>query len=811
MNTANPRAESIFAAALEIADSAARRAYLDRQCAGNATLRNEVESLLVAHTEAGTFLDGPAASLLPAAEAQPSSIEESATVIVPVTERSGDRIGRYKLLEQIGEGGFGVVWMAEQEEPVRRRVALKIIKLGMDTREAVARFEAERQALALMDHPNIARVFDGGATDRGRPYFVMELLRGVRITDFCEENKLSIRERLELFMQVCVAVQHAHQKGIIHRDLKPSNALVSIQDDRPVPKVIDFGIAKATAQRLTDKTVFTRFQQVIGTPAYMSPEQAGTNREDIDTRSDIYSLGVLLYELLTGKTPFETRKLLEAGMDAILKTIREEEPPKPSTRLTTLAKEELARVATRRRIAPEKLGKLVRGELDWIVMNCLEKDRTRRYETANGLASDVRHYLDDEPVEASPPGIVYLTGKLLRRRRKEAAVAALLFVLVVCAIAFGLQTRRSKVLRQAVEMSQFRREESEILNKVVAGSAFIGVEKDHAQACVSRLAERVKSGLGSEVDRELLARFLTRAFRLDGNAIQTMDHSSVSVQVRTASDYAVGGVGLIVSPFLAHLDGTEVKVDGFPVYLGGGGFVSDSPVHIDEALTTAGTRTLSCILEAQLVLAREKSVMKRGSAVRARDYQAIGMPVKIVLPSLDLLFLRQLPSEYPLEIVDDHAARECAEGLVVSDGRVAIDKTQGCTVEMEIFMPRLSPQWPIALRVDLVRLGEIPLRTWVAGLIAGPVNTSFYGDAVKTVGPNESMSFDSEGTKYRLKFRLPEIKEPEFREQPPSAQISIRSSREVAVRYAYSHLEHFLSFPEIKMVFPIAVEDARTR
>jgi len=456
MNTANPRAESIFAAALEIADSAARRAYLDRQCAGNATLRNEVESLLVAHTEAGTFLDGPAASLLPAAEAQPSSIEESATVIVPVTERSGDRIGRYKLLEQIGEGGFGVVWMAEQEEPVRRRVALKIIKLGMDTREAVARFEAERQALALMDHPNIARVFDGGATDRGRPYFVMELLRGVRITDFCEENKLSIRELLELFMQVCVAVQHAHQKGIIHRDLKPSNVLVSIQDDRPVPKVIDFGIAKATAQRLTDKTVFTRFQQVIGTPAYMSPEQAGTNREDIDTRSDIYSLGVLLYELLTGKTPFETRKLLEAGMDAILKTIREEEPPKPSTRLTTLAKEELARVATRRRIAPEKLGKLVRGELDWIVMNCLEKDRTRRYETANGLASDVRHYLDDEPVEASPPGIVYLTGKLLRRRRKEAAVAALLFVLVVCAIAFGLQTRRSKVLRQAVEMSQFR-------------------------------------------------------------------------------------------------------------------------------------------------------------------------------------------------------------------------------------------------------------------------------------------------------------------------------------------------------------------
>ena len=331
MKPDSDRIQEIFAQALERKSPAEREKFLAEICRGDPELRAQVESLLRAHEQAGDFLR------------QTMKLTEADFV----SEKSGMKIGRYKLFEQIGEGGFGTVWMAEQEEPVRRRVALKIIKAGMDTREVIARFEAERQALALMEHPNVARVFDGGATETGRPYFVMELVRGVRITDYCEENKLSIPERLELFMQVCMAVQHAHQKGIIHRDLKPSNVLVSVQDDRPVPKVIDFGIAKATAQRLTDKTVFTRFQQVIGTPAYMSPEQAGSNREDIDTRSDIYSLGVLLYELLTGKTPFETGKLLEAGLEAVLKTIREEEPPKPSTRLTTLTKEELATAATR--------------------------------------------------------------------------------------------------------------------------------------------------------------------------------------------------------------------------------------------------------------------------------------------------------------------------------------------------------------------------------------------------------------------------------------------------------------------------------
>src|SRR5262245_47216014 len=320
---------------------------------------------------------------------------------------NNDRIGHYKLLQKIGEGGFGVVYLAEQEQPVKRRVALKVIKLGMDTRQVIARFEAERQALALMDHPNIAKVLDGGATEAGRPYFVMELVKGIKITQYCDQNKVGLKERLDLFLQVCHAIQHAHQKGIIHRDIKPSNILVTSHDGTPVPKVIDFGIAKATEQRLTDKTLFTAYDQFIGTPAYMSPEQAEMTVSDVDTRSDIYSLGVLLYELLTGRTPFENEALLQRGIEEARRAIREEEPPRPSTKLSTLADAELSTVAKQRAADAPKLLSSVRGDLDWIVMKCLEKDRTRRYETANGLAMDIKHFLSQEPVIARPPTTIY--------------------------------------------------------------------------------------------------------------------------------------------------------------------------------------------------------------------------------------------------------------------------------------------------------------------------------------------------------------------------------------------------------------------
>ena len=302
-------------------------------------------------------------------------------------------IGPYKLLQKLGEGGYGVVYMAEQEQPIRRRVALKIIKLGMDTKNVIARFEAERQALALMDHPNIARVLDAGATETGRPYFVMELVYGVKITDYCDQNRVSMQERLELFIQVCNAVQHAHQKGIIHRDLKPSNIMVTMHDGVPVPKVIDFGIAKATEQRLTDKTLFTSYAQLMGTPAYMSPEQMELSGLNLDTRSDIYSLGVLLYELLTGHTPFDTADLLKLGVDELRRTVCEQEPLSPSAKLQTLNNEELTKTARRRHIEPPRLLSQLRGDLDWIVLKCLEKDRTRRYETANGLAMDIRALL----------------------------------------------------------------------------------------------------------------------------------------------------------------------------------------------------------------------------------------------------------------------------------------------------------------------------------------------------------------------------------------------------------------------------------
>jgi WD40 repeat protein/serine/threonine protein kinase len=431
-------AEAIFFAALDKGTPEERAAYLDAACGDDHNLRQRVERLLAAHPQVGHFLEPPAPRAVGAAEAptipppekSPGGPARAETVPgnSPVEDVGAVIAGRYKLLETLGQGGMGAVFMAQQTQPVKRVVALKLIKLGMDSKQVLARFEAERQALALMDHPNIAKVLDAGTTDSGRPFFVMELVKGVPITRFCDERQLSPRQRLELFIPVCQAIQHAHQKGIIHRDIKPTNVLVALYDDRPVPKVIDFGVAKAAGLQLSDASLMTGFGSVVGTPEYMSPEQAQLNQLDIDTRSDVYALGVLLYELLTGTTPIDRKRLGQGALFEVLRIIREEEPPRPSTRLST--SDALASIAATRKTEPARLAKLMRGELDWIVMKCLEKDRSRRYETANGLAHDIERYLADEPVEACPPSSTYRLRKFAGKYKKALATAAVFVVLL---------------------------------------------------------------------------------------------------------------------------------------------------------------------------------------------------------------------------------------------------------------------------------------------------------------------------------------------------------------------------------------------
>jgi serine/threonine protein kinase/WD40 repeat protein len=474
--------EAIFSAVLEKSSSDERAAYLDQACAADPALRRQVEELLRAHQQAGNFLENPPAKTV---SANPE----------PAPQTPGMRIGPYKLLQQIGEGGMGTVWMAEQTEPVKRIVALKVIKPGLDSGQVIARFEAERQALALMDHPNIAKVLDAGTTgfvvppsggssgdeenrlkaalQTGRPYFVMELVKGIPITKYCDERRLSPRQRLELFIPVCQAVQHAHQKGIIHRDLKPSNVLVALYDGKPVPKVIDFGVAKAAGPKLTERTLFTDFGAIVGTLEYMSPEQAELNQLDIDTRSDIYSLGVLLYELLTGSTPLDRKRFKEGAVLELLRLIREEEPPKPSTRLST--SEELPTLSAQRSTEPAKLSKLVRGELDWIVMKALEKERMRRYETANGLAMDIQRYLTDEPVQAGPPSAAYRMRKFIKRNRGAVLAASVVLATLLAGIA-GTTWGWFEALHQGAISEKARKDETEARNKLAQS------DRSHRQA-----------------------------------------------------------------------------------------------------------------------------------------------------------------------------------------------------------------------------------------------------------------------------------------------------------------------------------------
>jgi len=453
--------ESIFFAALERSSNAERQAYLDEACAGDAELRARVARMLSAQAEAGSFLEKAAITAGATLHTMPVS-----------TESAGTNVGRYKLLQPIGEGGFGTVWMAEQREPIKRRVALKIIKLGMDTRQVIARFEAERQALAMMDHPNIAKVFDAGATETGRPYFVMEYIKGVPILEYCDTEKLDTTARLELFSSVCHAIQHAHQKGIIHRDIKPSNVLVTMHDGVPVPKVIDFGIAKATSSELTTKTLFTEHRQMIGTPAYMSPEQAEMSGLDIDTRSDIYSLGVLLYELLTGTTPFAHKELLSKGFAEMMRIIRDVEPDKPSTRLSSLG-DNGTRTALQRHAGDlRKLSLILRGDLDWIVMKCLEKDRKRRYETASGLAADIQRHLKDEPVTAGAPGAAYKLRKFVKRNRASVIAGGVIAAALLLGVV-GTTTGMVWALSEKTRATAAKEEETKARERAETTAKFV--------------------------------------------------------------------------------------------------------------------------------------------------------------------------------------------------------------------------------------------------------------------------------------------------------------------------------------------------
>jgi len=601
------REVEIFEAALEL-PSGEREAFLAHATADNEELLQRIQALLHAAEKPTEFLPPTPSKLLPSR---------------PTIEQPGDRIGRYKLLEQIGEGGCGMVFMAAQEEPIRRKVALKVIKLGMDTRQVIARFEAERQALALMDHPNIAKVYDAGATATGRPFFVMELVRGLRITDYCNEKKLPTRKRLELFVQVCQAVQHAHQKGIIHRDLKPSNILVTVNDGVAVPKVIDFGIAKATSgERLTDKTIFTAFHQFMGTPAYMSPEQAELTSVDIDTRSDIYTLGVLLYELLTGKTPFDPSELLQAGLDEMRRTLREKEPARPSTLLSTLSADQLTATARHQGLEAPKLINLVRGDLDWIVLKCLEKDRARRYETANALLMDIQRHLGNEPVTARPRSRLYEFQKTVRRHKVGfAATAAVILTLF---FGLGIVTWSLVKERQARQRANTEAAKSAQIARVLE-DMLRGIDPKSAQERDTTLLQEVLSQTVGQVSRDLTNQPPVEAHLKNtiGNIYAALgDYQNAELMARSAlalrqSDPAGQPADLAESHFdLAHHLWRQGKLAEAEQVASGGLTLATNSLGKKDPLIAKSLAQLGVIVQDQGRLADAEDLFRESLAMR---------------------------------------------------------------------------------------------------------------------------------------------------------------------------------------------------
>jgi serine/threonine protein kinase/Flp pilus assembly protein TadD len=678
---------SIFEAAIEQGSPEARAAYLDQVCGSDAGLRQEIEALLAAHDRLGNISSPGLADSL------------STTVDDPIRERPGTMIGPYRLMEQIGEGGMGLVFVAEQQQPVRRQVALKVIKPGMDSRQVVARFEAERQALALMDHANIARVFDGGLTTTDRPYFVMELVKGLPITDYCDQNQMPVRQRLELFAHVCQAVQHAHQKGIIHRDLKPSNVLVVSHDGTPVVKVIDFGVAKATGRQLTDKTIYTQPAQMVGTPLYMSPEQAGQSGLDVDTRSDIYSLGVLLYELLTGTTPFDRQRLREAAYDEIRRIIREEEPPRPSTRISTLG-QAASTVSSNRRSDPRQLSRLFRGELDWIVMKALEKDRNRRYETASAFAADVQRYLRDEPVQACPPSAWYRFGKFTRRHRMGLSLAA-----CVLALALGLTGSAAWSARQrALRLAETERSVTAALAQAetLLEEGYKQTQNPERQLATARLALAA-----AEKAEELLA------------AGVTIEELAARVQqVRAAVDAAMADGELLIELDRIRLSAAEVEK--LPSQLAATYAKALRRYGIDPATPEAAAAQVRSSRIRNALLAALKDWRSRTTQVEQSGWMSVGIKASTVPEAFrqrcrlayeqnDVPELARLSTEPALR---DSELRKALEGWQRLPERAEKDQLDNLLLAAESDTGGFRMRWRTAVlrrdRAALIRLAGSP-------------------------------------------------------------------------------------------------------
>lgn len=789
LNDRKPTEDEIFRIAFELNSPKARNAYLKQVC------RDDVEmERIVALLKEGS----PDESFL---ENGPVDVELQATKIMPVeAETNGKSIGPYKLLQSIGEGGFGVVYMAEQLTPVRRKVALKVIKPGMDTKQIVARFEAERQALALMDHPNVARVYDGGSTDAGRPYFVMELVKGVPITDFCDENKLDVRERLELFTTVCKAIQHAHHKGVIHRDIKPSNVLVTLHDGTPVPKVIDFGVSKAISQQLTEKTMFTAHGQMIGTPQYMSPEQAEMSGLDIDTRSDIYSLGVLLYELLTGATPLDPQKIRETGYAQMQRLIREQESPKPSTRLSTMG-DRLSIIASQRGTDAHRLGQFLRGDLDWIVMKAIEKERGRRYETASSFAADVQRYMQNEAVEARPPSIGYTLRKFVRRNRGPVVAGAAIAV----SLLLGIIGTTAGMIHANENATAARHAESQAVDYAAAARQ---AENDEKQAreqleeqsyfqLINLAAREMEDGRPAAALRLLNQcpprednwewNYLNRlacSHRLDltqvelpGNVLtcawSTADSNTAVVLTDDGSLTAITLTGRgIESRFITTVEVRErVKTDLAPPTE-----MAFSPAGGEIAVPVQGGYEIVDIDSDDVVARRDGEIVSLAyhPDVNRRELATATMNGVIRVWDSDsgkLLHELRQPNDYIFTIAYSPDGRWLAVG---GEHSVSIWSTETRELEHEL-LGQTGPAYCIAFSRDskFLASGGIDLRVVIWDVIEGVMHRELLGHtgiiSGLSFGPNRVVSADSEGS---LKFWHVDSANDTFRTRPMSSDLA---------------------------------------